>query len=78
MFGSALRDDFRPDSDVDLLVTFEANAAIGLPALVRMQKELQAMLGHDVDLIPRESVEGSLNEPRRRRILESARVVYAA
>jgi hypothetical protein len=78
VFGSALRDDFRPDSDIDLLVTFDADAVIGLPALVRMQKELKALLGRDVDLVPRDAVEGSSNEPRRRRILESARVVYAA
>jgi predicted nucleotidyltransferase len=78
LFGSVLSDDFTPESDIDVLVTFDADARIGLPALVRMQKELKSILGRDVDLVPRDAIEQSSNERRRLRILESARVVYAA
>jgi predicted nucleotidyltransferase len=51
VFGSALREDFRPDSDVDLLVSFEEGARYSLFDLVIMQDELQAILGREVDLV---------------------------
>ena len=78
LFGSVLRDDFRPDSDVDVLVEFEEDARWSLLDLVRMQEELEQILGREADLVERKSVETSENYIRRRRILESLEPVYAA
>ena len=69
LFGSVLRDDFRPDSDVDALVRFEPDAHWGLFDLARMEDELQAIVGRPVDLITRNSVEESANPIRRNHIL---------
>ncbi len=78
IFGSALRDDFRPDSDIDVLVTFAPDARWTLLDFVTMQDELSALLGRKVDLVMREAVEQSRNPRRSQRILESAQVVYVA
>jgi predicted nucleotidyltransferase len=78
LFGSALREDFRPESDVDLLVTFEPSAEWSLLDHVRMQQELSDLLGRDVDLVSRRAVEGSSNTVRSRAILDSAETIYAA
>lgn len=78
VFGSALRDDFRPDSDIDLLVTFASDAEWSLFDHMHMQEELAERLGRRVDIVTRRSVERSRNWIRRRAILDSARVVYAA
>ena len=76
LFGSVLRDDFRPDSDVDVLVTFAPGARLSFFDFLRAKEELQELLGHSVDLVERKAVEQSPNYIRRRQILESARVVY--
>jgi predicted nucleotidyltransferase len=78
LFGSVLRDDFTPQSDVDVLVRFTPNSGHGLFDLVRMQDELAEILGRPVDLVTRSAVEQSRNELRRKLILESAEVIYAA
>jgi predicted nucleotidyltransferase len=78
VFGSALREDFRPDSDVDLLVSFEEGARYSLFDLVTMQDELQAILGREVDLVEREAVEQSENYIRRRHILQNEEPVFVA
>jgi len=78
LFGSVLREDFRPDSDVDVLVTFAEGARWSLLDLVRMEDELSMLLGRDVDLVERPAVEESHNWIRRRAILESAEPVYVA
>ena len=78
LFGSVLRDDFGPDSDVDVLVRFESEHTPGLFGIVRMERELSELLGRQVDLITRGAVDNSRNYIRRKAILESARVVYAA
>jgi predicted nucleotidyltransferase len=79
LFGSVLRDDFRPDSDVDVLVSFPSyDATPSLFDHVEMQDELVEIFGRPVDLLTRGGVEGSRNPIRKRAILESARVVYAA
>ena len=78
IFGSALREDFGCQSDVDVLVSFEEDARWSLFDLVRMEEELEALLGRPVDLLHRPAVEQSENYIRRRGILESAEVVYAA
>ena len=77
LFGSVLRDDFRPDSDVDVLVTWEPDARISLFDYVPMKEELEAMFGRKVDLVSKEGVQQSRNWIRKREILGSARVVYA-
>ncbi len=71
VFGSVLRSDFKPDSDVDMLVTFAAEAQWSLLDHVRMQDELSVSLKRNVDLVSR-------NYIRRRAILESSEVIYAA
>lgn len=78
LFGSVLREDFRPDSDVDVLVTFAPDAHRSLFDLARMQEELGGLLGHEVDLLTRRGVEASQNWLRRQAILSSAQVVYVA
>ena len=78
LFGSVLRDDFRPDSDVDVLVTFAPDAQWSLFDLVHMQDELEQLFGRHVDLVERPAIEKSLNYIRRRNILSSAERIYAA
>jgi uncharacterized protein len=77
-FGSVLRNDFRPDSDVDVLVSFAPGAPCSLFKLVRIGEELGTILGRRVDLIEREAVEQSENYIRRRYILETEEPVYVA
>ena len=77
-FGSVLRDDFRPDSDIDILVTFEEDARHTLFDLVHMQDELKQIFGRDVDLVSRRGIESSRNHIRRDAILNSAEAIYAA
>ena len=74
-FGSILRDDFRPDSDVDVLVEFEPGQVPGF-AFVTLQEELQELLGRKVDVMTRRSIERSRNWIRRKEILESAESFY--
>ena len=78
LFGSAARDDLRPDSDIDLLVTFAGDADWSLLDHIRMQQELAELLGRPVDLVSRRAIERSHNPLRRREILGNARTVYAA
>ena len=77
VFGSALRDDFGPDSDVDLLVEFEPGRNPGL-RFVTIADELETFFGRPVDLLSRAAVEGSHNPIRRRNILNTAELIYAA
>jgi hypothetical protein len=77
LFGSVLRDDFGPSSDVDVLVSFEPTVIRTLLDMVAAEEELAAILGRSVDLLDRSSVEHSENWIRRRRILSSARTIYA-
>jgi len=78
LFGSVLRDDFREDSDVDVLVTFAADTHWTLFDLVHMEDELKVVFGRKVDLVIRESVERSENPIRRKAILSTAQRIYAA
>jgi predicted nucleotidyltransferase len=78
VFGSALREDFSPDSDVDILVTFEPDANWGLLDQTTMESELAALLGRRVDLVSRRAIERSPNWIRRQAILESAETVHVA
>ena len=78
LFGSALRDDFRPDSDVDVLVTFAPDASWRFYDLLKMKEELESSFGRKVDLVQRVLVEKSRNYIRRQSILGSARPLYVA
>jgi predicted nucleotidyltransferase len=73
LFGSFLREDFRPDSDVDVLVEFEPEAQVGFIALGRIQRELSALLQRPVDLVPREGLKPKIREA----VLSSAEELYA-
>ena len=78
LFGSALREDFRPDSDIDMLVTFAPDAEWSLLDHVQIEDELRELLQRDVDVVTKRAVERSANWIRRRDILGSAQIVYAA
>ena len=77
-FGSVLRNDFRPDSDVDVMVCFAVDAHWSLFDLVGMAENLEQLLGRRVDLLTRRGVEQSRNPLRREEILQTAQVIYAA
>jgi len=78
LFGSILRDDFSPDSDIDILITFAPNARKGLLTLAHIKHELEDLLGRNVDILTKKSIEQSHNSIRRNAILESAQVIYVA
>jgi predicted nucleotidyltransferase len=75
LFGSVLRDDFRPDSDVDVMVKFKSGKRPKLFGLIDMQLELEAIFGRPVDLIEQGTVE---NPFRRSSISRELAVLYAA
>ncbi len=75
LFGSVLREDFRPESDVDVLVTFAPDAEHSLFDLVDMRDELKEVFGRDVDLVEEPLLE---NPFRRREILRTKELIYAA
>ena len=78
LFGSVLREDFAPESDVDVLVSFADDADWGLFDMVHMEDELGEVLGRKVDLVTRNSVEASRNYIRRRHILSSLEPIHVA
>lgn len=74
LFGSALRDDFRDDSDVDFLVEFEPGTTIGLLGLAQLELELSEMVGRKADL----RTAGDLSRYFRQDVIDTASVLYAA
>ncbi len=78
LFGSVLRDDFRPDSDIDLLVTFNPDIKRGLSETLQIRDEFQTIFGRKVDLIVKSAIERSDNWLRKKNILESAQTIYVA
>jgi predicted nucleotidyltransferase len=76
VFGSILRDDFGPESDVDFLVSFAPESHASLLDLVHMHEELAGIVGRPVDIATRKGIENSRNYIRRRAILESAQPLY--
>ncbi|MXX11050.1 MAG: nucleotidyltransferase family protein [Nitrospira sp. SB0667_bin_9] len=76
LFGSVLRDDFGPESDVDVLARFEEKARHTLFDLDRMEEELATIFGRKVDLVSWQGVEQSENYIRRKSILQSAKTIY--
>jgi predicted nucleotidyltransferase len=77
VFGSILLDDFKPESDVDILVTFSQNAEWGLFDHVQIRNELESMLNRKVDLVTRRALEQTQNQISRDRILNSAKVIFS-
>jgi predicted nucleotidyltransferase len=78
IFGSALRSDFGPESDLDVLVTFEADTHLSLWDVIKAEQELADIVGRPVDLVERSTVEQSENWIRKESVLRSARTVYGA
>lgn len=78
LFGSVLRSDFRPDSDVDVLVTFAQGKTPSAFDLVAMQEELEEIFGRKVDLVEKKTIEQSPNWLRRKEILETAQIILGA
>jgi predicted nucleotidyltransferase len=74
VFGSALRRDFGPESDVDILVEFESSARVGFLALARASRELSEIIGRRVDLVP----QGGLKPLIRDEVLAEAEVLFEA
>jgi predicted nucleotidyltransferase len=75
LFGSVLRDDFGPESDIDILVAFENDAAWSLFDLVELREEFMQLFGREVDLVEK----GTIRNPfRRHAIMQSREVLYAA
>jgi uncharacterized protein len=75
LFGSVLRDDFRPDSDVDVLVTYEPSHRLTLSHLLGMQEEIEHLFHRCVDLVEKKQLK---NPYRRSNILKTHRVIYAS
>jgi len=75
IFGSILRDDFSPDSDIDVLVVFQPDAPWSLWDLLDMREELQHLFGRTVDLVEKDALR---NPFRRHEILRNHKVLYAA
>lgn len=78
LFGSVLRDDFHPDSDVDVLVTFVPDSTRRFDDLLNMKEELEALFGRPVDLVEKRLVECSENYLRRKHILNHLQTIYVA
>lgn len=75
LFGSVLRDDFRPESDIDILVTFAPHTPYSLFDFAIMQEELKTILGHEVDLVEKAALR---NPFRRSHILTNMEVIYVS
>ena len=75
LFGSVLRDDFGPGSDIDVLVTFKPDAPWSLWDMMEMKEELEVLFGRTIDLVEKEALR---NPWRKREILNTYKVVYAA
>lgn len=78
LFGSVLRDDFGPSSDIDVLVALAPDSALGLFAFARMERELATVFGRPVDIALKRAILRKPDDPSHRAILTSARVLYAA
>ncbi len=74
VFGSAARGELAPESDLDLLVSFDADRAVGFLMLARLQRELQELFGRNVDLVPKAGLKPLI----RSEVLAHSRVLYAA
>lgn len=73
LFGSVLRDDFREDSDIDVLVEFEEGAPIGLLDYVGLQDDLTELFGRKVDLVSKRGLKRLIRD----HVIDSSRILYA-
>lgn len=78
LFGSILRSDFRPDSDIDVLAAFAPGVRWSLLDHMRMEQELKTLFGRKVDLVSKRAIERSGNWIRRREILAAAQPIYGS
>ncbi len=78
LFGSILGQDFSPDSDIDILITFDPQAKRSLFDLIHLKDELEQRLGRNVDVLTKKSVEQNHNWLRKRNILNTAQVIYVS
>lgn len=78
LFGSVLREDFRPESDVDVLVTFGQNVHWGFDQLLEMKGELEVLFGRPIDLVEKRLIDQSPNYIRRKHILTHMESIYVA
>lgn len=74
LFGSILREDFNPHSDVDVLISFQPDAAVSSFDMAQMQMELEALFRRRVDVVEKEAL---TNPYRKKEILSTAQVLYA-
>lgn len=75
IFGSSIRDDFTPQSDIDILVSFEKNSEVNLFDIMEMEKDFSQLLSREVDIVEKESLK---NPIRKKTILATREIVYAA
>ena len=73
IFGSVLREDYGPNSDIDILVEFEPDTPVGFVPLSRIQRQLSDLLQHPVDLVPRDGLKPAIRDD----VLSQAQVIYA-
>ncbi len=76
LFGSVLRDDFGPESDIDVPIEFEKDARHSLFDMVGMEEALKRIFGREVDLVSRRGIERNQNYLRRKAILGSAEIIH--
>jgi predicted nucleotidyltransferase len=76
LFGSVLRDDFCPDSDIDILVTFNPDCKLDFMGFVQLEYDLEDLLHREVDLVEKTTVEKDRNWIRRKEILNNHQVIY--
>ena len=77
LFGSAVREDFSPQSDVDALVTFAPHSDWSLFDHIQMKQEMKELFGREVDLVTRHGLEQSRNALLRSEILSTAKLLYS-
>jgi predicted nucleotidyltransferase len=78
LFGSVLRDDFKADSDIDVMVEFEQGSEPSLMKMAELEERLSEILGRNVDLVELRAVNSSQNYIRKKHILSSLETVYVA
>lgn len=78
LFGSALRSDFRSESDIDLLVEFKPDSGISLFDIVDLKNEFEMLFGREVDIVSKNAIKKSRNHLKRKGILENYKIIYAS
>ena len=76
LFGSVLREDFNPDSDIDVLVSFAEDAKITFFDLDDIEQKLSELFNRPVDIVTKRAIEQSHNWIRKKNILENAKIIY--